>query len=202
VGYNYNGSIDNSYSSGAVAGNSYVGGLVGYSYGSVDNSYSTGSATGSSFVGGLMGDGTGSVNNSFWDMDTSGQTISDGGTGLTTAQMQTASTFSTAGWDTTTIWTLANGAYPVLQGLPDPNAPSGGGSPDEILETLSLVDDITNNLLSDLEEDLNGRDDDDDDVFGDEDGLFQSIKLALVSEDGIESIIELDVPKGKVLSCQ
>jgi len=37
--------------------------------------------------------------NSFWDNQTSGQTSSSGGTGKTTAQMKSITTFSGAGWD-------------------------------------------------------------------------------------------------------
>jgi hypothetical protein len=35
----------------------------------------------------------------FWDIETSRQTASAGGTGKTTAEMQTASMFLNAGWD-------------------------------------------------------------------------------------------------------
>ena len=53
---------------------------------------------------------------SFWDIESSGKTISDGGTGKTTAEMQTMSTFTDAGWDfTTPVWTIDEGVdYPRL----------------------------------------------------------------------------------------
>ena len=60
---------------------------------------------------------------SFWDIETSGQTTSDGGTGKTTAEMQTSSTFLEAGWDfvdetengTEDIWYISEGEdYPRL----------------------------------------------------------------------------------------
>jgi len=63
------------------------------------------------------------VLNSFWDTTTSGRDASDGGTGLTTAQMQTATTFLNAGWDfvgetkngTADIWWINEGKdYPRL----------------------------------------------------------------------------------------
>ena len=77
-----------------------VGGLVGYNNGgSITSSYSTGSVRGDHDVGGLVGDNRGSITTSFWDIETSGQATSDGGTGATTAEMQTASTFLDAGWD-------------------------------------------------------------------------------------------------------
>jgi hypothetical protein len=34
-----------------------------------------------------------------WNIETSCQTLSDGGTGKTTAEMQTTTTFLEAGWD-------------------------------------------------------------------------------------------------------
>ena len=58
-----------------------------------------------------------------WDIETSGQATSAGGTGLTTAEMQTASTFLEAGWDfvgetangTEDIWWINEGKdYPRL----------------------------------------------------------------------------------------
>lgn len=67
VGYNQNGTIESSYSTGSVSGNQNVGSLVGYnSNGAIDTSYSTGSVNGSFYVGGLVGynDG-GAVRNSF-----------------------------------------------------------------------------------------------------------------------------------------
>lgn len=58
VGYNWDGSVSNSYSKGEVTGGSYVGGLVGRSgFGtSVSQSYSAGQVTGTDYVGGLIGE--------------------------------------------------------------------------------------------------------------------------------------------------
>jgi len=65
----------------------------------------------------------GTVTASFWDIDTSGQATSAGGTGKTTVQMQTESTFTSAGWDfvfettngTEDIWAICEGVdYPKL----------------------------------------------------------------------------------------
>jgi hypothetical protein len=59
----------------------------------------------------------------FWDTQTSGQITSDGGTGKTTSEMQTTSTFLEAGWDfvdetangTEDIWWILEGQdYPRL----------------------------------------------------------------------------------------
>ena len=56
VGYNYWGTVSNSYNTGSVSGSWYVGGVVGYSsYGTVSNSYNTGSVSGDSYVGGVVG---------------------------------------------------------------------------------------------------------------------------------------------------
>jgi len=81
-------------------GSNYTGGLVGRNNGVVEDCYSTGavSNTGGT-VGGLVGttDATGTVTDSYWDTTTSGQSSSSGGTGHTTAEMQTLSTFSA--WD-------------------------------------------------------------------------------------------------------
>ena len=65
AGQNGPGSINNSYATGSVTGDVYVGGLVGYSMGgvqgvpplaSITNSYATGAVSGSQYVGGLVGD--------------------------------------------------------------------------------------------------------------------------------------------------
>ncbi|MGD0572355.1 MAG: GLUG motif-containing protein [Sedimentisphaerales bacterium] len=126
VGLSFSGSISNCYSMGSVSGTYSVGGLVGenetksapipldgigapdeFVGGSISNCYSTGTVSGSSNVGGLVGGNNGgSIVSSFWDINTSGLTTSAGGTGETTAQMKTESTFTSAGWDFTTIWRI------------------------------------------------------------------------------------------------
>ena len=89
--------------------------------GDVTQCYSTGSVSGAG--GGLVGFNGGVVTGSFWDTQTSGQAASDGGTGKTTAEMQTAKTFLDAGWDfvgetvngTEDIWWINEGKdYPRL----------------------------------------------------------------------------------------
>ena len=103
---NNNSSISNCYSTSAVSGSAVIGGLVGYHLGNgnISNCYSTGAVTGSQILGGLVGYNSGAsvdVNGCFWDINTSGQTNSKGGTGKTTTQMKTLSTFTSAGWDFT-----------------------------------------------------------------------------------------------------
>jgi len=69
---------------------------------------------------------------SFWDIENSGQTTSDGGTGNTTDEMQTASTFLEAGWNfvgetengPNDIWKMLDGYdYPRLAWETGPNTP-------------------------------------------------------------------------------
>jgi hypothetical protein len=96
--------ITNCYATGSVSGTNEVGGLAGCNFGVITNSYSTGSVSGTSEVGGLVGNDTvggdtGTATNSFWDKQTSGKDTSAGGTSLMTADMQTRSTFTDAGWD-------------------------------------------------------------------------------------------------------
>jgi len=114
------------HSDSAVTGRMCIGGLVGYNWpGTVTQCYSTGSVAGNRLIGGLVGwsGDAKKVTACFWDIQTSGQATSAGGTGLTTAEMQTAKTFLDAGWDfvgetangTEDIWKIAEGLdYPRL----------------------------------------------------------------------------------------
>ncbi len=98
--------IMNSYSTGDVIGSSYVGGSVGTIIrGRLENAYATGVVNGEEGVGGLIGykDQNATVERSFWNIETSGQDESDGGTGLTTAEMIALSTFDDADWDITDV---------------------------------------------------------------------------------------------------
>ena len=110
--------VSNCYATGSVAGNTNVGGLVGQvERGRAYKSYSTGSVTGNQYVGGITGRirVLGNVTHCFWDTQTSGQPTSAGGTGKTTAEMRTVTTFTTAGWDFWNTWTICEGMNtPVL----------------------------------------------------------------------------------------
>jgi hypothetical protein len=125
AGYNDSGNIATSYSTGAVTGVKGIGGLVGNNRGKITACYSTGLATGDMSIGGLVGAGVGApnyhVNASFWDMETSGRTDSYGGTGKTTAEMQTAGTFLDAGWDF--VGETANGMDDIWWILEDQDYP-------------------------------------------------------------------------------
>jgi len=66
------------------------------------------------FCGGGMG--MGNILNCFFDTQTTGRTNSNGGTGKTTTEMMTGSTFTTATWDFTSTWGIIEGkTYPFLK---------------------------------------------------------------------------------------
>jgi hypothetical protein len=104
-GFNTGGTVKNCYATGNVSGTLYSGGLIGIVIsGVIENCYSTGVVTISdpaayAQAAGLIGDNSGTVTNCFWDTQTSGKATSSGGTGKTTAQMKTLTTFTTANWD-------------------------------------------------------------------------------------------------------
>jgi hypothetical protein len=105
-GYNL-GTITSCYSTGSASGTSYVSGFCGrvYSSGTITNCYSTGSVSGTSYVGGFCTANDGTITSCYWDTETSGQATSNGGTGLTTAQMTYEySGGAYSGWDFTNIW--------------------------------------------------------------------------------------------------
>jgi hypothetical protein len=105
--------IVNSYSVSAVNGNEHTGGLVGNIWGDspmfLSNCYAAGSVSGATNVGGLVGYEGGGVLTSytkcFWDSDVNpdvngiGNTSDSNVIGESTANMQTRSTFTDAGWD-------------------------------------------------------------------------------------------------------
>jgi len=69
--------IQDSYSTADVMGNSKTGGLVGRNYGTIENSFSTGSVTGDeSTVDGLVGTQSGTIINCFW-LDRAGDTADE-----------------------------------------------------------------------------------------------------------------------------
>jgi len=123
--------VADSYATGAVRGESVVGGLIGGNRGTVLRCYSVGTVTGSkddSTLGGLVATDQfvpeWDIRDCFWDTTTSSVNISDGGAGMTTAQMQDLAIYLDAGWDftgetangTEDLWTMPdNGpAYPKL----------------------------------------------------------------------------------------
>ena len=120
--------VTDSYATGSVdGGGSDVGGLVGTNtQGTIQTSYAVGPVTAGN-AGGLVGDvSNGTVTDSYWDTETSGESTSDGGTGLTTAEMQGSEAETNMdGFDFENTWdsvlesdddTSADG-YPILLAL-------------------------------------------------------------------------------------
>ncbi|MBI9017626.1 MAG: hypothetical protein JEZ07_10240 [Phycisphaerae bacterium] len=99
-----------------VSGNSNTGGIIGTLFDStLDNSFAAGIINGDNAVIGSLG-GTATADNCFYDSDTTG-TADGNATGKTTAQMRTKSTFTGAGWDFGSDWSINQGnTYPYLQG--------------------------------------------------------------------------------------
>ena len=103
------------YAQGSVKGEEYVGGLVGrnttesygnvHDSGSVEISYAGNKVVGKDVSGGLVGFNnvdSSRIQSSYWDKELSNLDSSDGGTGLSTKEMMTMSSF--AGWDTLGYW--------------------------------------------------------------------------------------------------
>ena len=123
VGYGSGGniSISSSYATGAVTGEFDVGGLVGHSGGNISTSYATGHVSGTGAIGGLVGSSTRTTTDSYWDTETSGQLYSDGGSGKTTAELQSPTGYTGiyAAWDSTEVgdvWDFGDSSqYPALK---------------------------------------------------------------------------------------
>lgn len=168
VGYVSGGSINDSYSRATVTaqdwpgradlGVDHFGGLVGdLAGGSIAKSYSTGlvsdgSDKGATDLGGLTGGSNGSATDSFWDTQASGQASSDQGTGKTTAEMTSFSTFDDADWGIVEGWeafsfdsptkewgicAAANDGYPFLLShfSQNPCSEESGGSNEQTSST-------------------------------------------------------------------
>lgn len=115
IGRGYHSVHDNCYTRAATTGNRFVGGYVGQSYSTFTYAYSTGVVVGVDYVGGFCGENNRTITSCYWDKETSGKVSSDGGTGKTTTQMKTKSTFREAGWDFINIWVIRadiNDSYP------------------------------------------------------------------------------------------
>ena len=131
IGYNYsNCTITDCYSTGNVSSSSgsyETGGLIGYNYSPVNYCYSTGAVSGTNYIGGLIGYSTSStVTGSVWDTGTSGQSTSAAGTSESDSAMKVEATFTNAGWDFTSTWAISsgvNGGYPYLINVTDHSLP-------------------------------------------------------------------------------
>lgn len=148
------GHVRDCYATGAATSpQSCVGGLVGRvnADATIERSYSTGVVSGGWDVGGLVGinENDAAVTDSFWDVDASLMGTSPSGVGKTTAEMQTDSTFTDAGWDFATVWFMqASGSYPLLAGPPEVKVPAGlvgAAEADAVaaVEAAQLVADVT-----------------------------------------------------------
>lgn len=112
--------ISDCFSRSPTIGVNRVGGLIGVTSGPTRRCFSTGPVTGTGVdIGGLIGIHwfAGATFDSFWDTETSGQAISAGGTGKTTTQMHTRSTFTDAEWNFVTIWGICEWSL-YLPGYP------------------------------------------------------------------------------------
>jgi hypothetical protein len=116
----YKGIVQRSYFRGALSGNTKIGGILGYNNeGSIRYCYAGCTMSGNNSLGGLAGsERYSSVRNSFWDTETSVVTTTAGsGTGKTTAEMKTQSTFTNAYWNFDALWAIdgtTNGGYPYF----------------------------------------------------------------------------------------
>lgn len=127
----YNSDISNCFSSCSVSGQEAIGGLIGKlgtnsqdDFSIVSNCYSIGEITEEAekhggLVGAISSINNSDVTNSFWDIETSGVDVSNGGTGLTTMEMQNIQTYLDAGWDFYNE--IENGAEEVWEISPDSN---------------------------------------------------------------------------------
>jgi hypothetical protein len=127
VGEN-NDEIINCYAVGDVNGSyDLTGGLVGRNYYHVYYCYAAGRVTGAGNLGGFAGVAysLSEFQSCFWDQDVN-PTLDGiaGGSdpnviGISTAQMQTESTFTDAGWDFVEVWGIGEGqTYPFLRVYP------------------------------------------------------------------------------------
>jgi hypothetical protein len=148
IGQNDGGAISDCYSLAQVVGGSVVGGLIGYHApsctctvgipGLIERCYAAGSVAGAPDLGGLIAENYKShVTDSFWDAEATRCASSAAGGAMTTEQMQSLSTYTSAGWDfagekqngTDDIWwPPASGHYPRLAWQTMTNDLDGDGS--------------------------------------------------------------------------
>ncbi|WP_054751321.1 hypothetical protein [Piscibacillus salipiscarius] len=120
----------------------FIGAFVGDNH-LVENCYSVTNSLTSADPNEVFGfawyENNSTVNNCFWDTEVSGVTQTHHGTGKTTAEMQTQSTYTN--WDFTSIWGI-NGSYPYLQVFGTPEQPAK----QESREVTSYLNIITSQL--------------------------------------------------------
>lgn len=150
IGFDYQGTvISNCYATGAVTGEESTGGLLGRGNSStISNCYTAGAISGNSETGGLVGySGRCSFTKCFWNstvnplLDGIGNITDPNVIGKTTAEMQTESTFTSAGWDfDTPIWCIDDGNdYPQLWWELVPDTPTLQSEPGTTLWTSNTI---------------------------------------------------------------
>ncbi|MHC4148468.1 MAG: GLUG motif-containing protein [Planctomycetota bacterium] len=126
--------IADSYAIADVSGHGRVGGLVGYNVGDIwpggeiHRAYAAGPVSGSEYVGAFVGEDAfdaGFYAGCFWDRDINpglggiGNTTDPNVIAKTTAEMQTETTFTDAGWDFVEVWNIGESqTYPFLRTHP------------------------------------------------------------------------------------
>lgn len=151
--------ITDCYTVGEVTGDERVGGFVGHNFfGDVELSYAGGDVSGNESVGGFVGvnRGVSTVNNVYWDATTA--ETSDGGTALTTTEMQGVSATEEVGeFDFENTWltvvkdesisseTPDADGYPILSQLgPEPQLDAQGLADDPDPDPADFNVEITN----------------------------------------------------------
>ena len=124
------GIIMNCYTTGSVLAtgtSSRAGGITSITRKSyIKNSYATGTINSTGAKGGIVGveSYAGYTDNTnFWDTQTTGLSTSGGqAVGKTTAEMKTTTTFTSAGWDFTSLWGIGNlnNGYPFFSASLEP----------------------------------------------------------------------------------
>ena len=115
------GYVADSYSTGAVAGSQYAGGLITFDEdtNTTARTYASGAVTGGQQAGGLVASigrsGAAATVDSFWDSDDTLPSTSAAGSALTAEQTLDPSNFTD--WDFANTWSSADGAAPTLRAL-------------------------------------------------------------------------------------
>ena len=117
VGESLDGWIEDSYAMGETAARFDVAGLIGHNTGSLTRVFATGRVKSIGYPGGLTANNQGSIVDGFWDRETTQQSSSQGGSGKTTAELQTptSNTGIYAGWSTSRWDFGGQTQYPALK---------------------------------------------------------------------------------------
>ncbi len=161
IGFIMDGTVINSYNTGAVSGTEhyYTGGVAGYlQQGAVTNCYSTGAISETDYAGGVAGYvySSGTVTDCYYFNGTAeggvdGEDAAGQATALTDEQMKHQTSF--AGWDFDAVWGINSGEYPKLIWQT-----AGAGKPETLaealLETVAFDDGFARGFIADTK--ING----------------------------------------------